>query len=1135
MRGNEVDIAGIRRIKALKALAIFDTPAEGPYDTLVACAADALGAPAAWLVFADQERAWPKAGFGPCPGETPLATSVTAQVLERPDGLAVAAIASEPSFEACTDLEGFGAVAGMPLADALGVALGALIVADHGPRHWSPAQMTRLAGLAEMASALLAGRRKANKVRRLTGEVGVLIERLETERSRQVAVEALALIGGWELDLATQTLTWSSQTKRIHEVEEDFEPQLEEAIDFYAPEARAMVQSAIEEAMLAGTGWDFEAPLITAKGNPIWVRAVGRVMTQDGFPTKLVGAFQDLTVVKLERDQRDLAARITTLKGQLQEAFLGDDPGAAFAQALDGLNAITGSGYGFIGEVLHDDGKPWLRTHAMSDISWNDETRRLFAERGPAGFEFRNLDTLFGAPLLSGEPLLTNAPAADPRAGGLPSGHPPLDSFLGAPILYGGEMVAMVGLANKPGGYERKDLTLIEPVLETIGQLVALGRERRRRLQSHADLRDALATTDRALRDVAAYQTALDKHAIVAITDAMGDIVFVNDKFCEISGFAREDLIGANHRILNSGVHPKMFFVDMWRAIGKGRSWQGEICNQSRTGELYWVDTTIVPMVGADGRPERFVSVRYDITHRKRADETLQAALGELTTFFDLSPDILCITDVNGTMLKVSRAALDVLGLSEQDMLGMRLHERVHPDDKEATRAAMLALEAERQLVTVVNRHPAPDGGWRSIEWRATRVGARVYISARDMTGQIAREAELRQARVDAEAAATAKSQFLANMSHEIRTPMNGVLGMLDLLADSGLAANQLDLARSGQSAAKALLSVLNDVLDMSKIEAGEIQVEALPVATALLVRDTLRLFEPVAQEKDLELVCEVAPGVPDWIETDPTRLRQIVSNLLSNAIKFTKTGSVRLAVDWREPGALTLRVTDTGIGMDEDARARLFQRFAQADASITRRFGGTGLGLSICKSLAERMGGSISVESTPGVGSCFTVIVQAPRTNTPSRPAHDTAATPGNATGGLSILVAEDYPMNQKLIGLILDKLGHRATIVDHGAQALDALDVGVFDLVLMDMQMPVMDGLTAARAIRARGDASAAVPILALTANADEDSALACRDAGMDAIVTKPIQVPDLVRAIATVLAPALQTVQPATAATI
>jgi|CXWL01.1.fsa_nt_gi diguanylate cyclase (GGDEF)-like protein/PAS domain S-box-containing protein len=322
-----------------------------------------------------------------------------------------------------------------------------------------------------------------------------------------------------------------------------------------------------------------------------------------------------------ELDQKlEIVAKVTLVRAEVQSAFLRGDVKEAFALALKGVKELTDSEYGFIAEVLADEhGKPFLRSRAISNIAWNEETRRLHDQHVDKGLEFHNLDTLFGAAVVHRKAVIANTPANDPRSGGgVPAGHPPLNSFLGAPILAGGELVAMAGLANRPGGYGIEILAIMQPLLEAIGQLVISLRDREERRRAQEALSDSLGRADRALADICAYRTALDQHAIVAVTDNKGDITFVNDKFCEISGYAREELLGQNHRILNSGVHPRTFFVEMWRTIGQGRPWRDEICNRAKNGRIYWVDSSIISLLGEDGRPNQFVSIRYDVTARKQ-------------------------------------------------------------------------------------------------------------------------------------------------------------------------------------------------------------------------------------------------------------------------------------------------------------------------------------------------------------------------------------------------------------------------------------------------------------------------------------------------------------------------------------
>jgi len=501
---------------------------------------------------------------------------------------------------------------------------------------------------------------------------------------------------------------------------------------------------------------------------------------------------------------------------------------------------------------------------------------------------------------------------------------------------------------------------------------------------------------------------AMDQHAIVTITDSDGLITYANDRFCLISGYSRDDLIGKNHRIINSGFHEKAFFENLWNTITVGKVWHGEICNRKRTGELYWVNATIVPLLGEDGRPDQYIAIRTDITDSKGLEDSLYAA------------------------------------------------------------------------------------------------------------------------KDTAEQASRAKSQFLANMSHEIRTPLNAILGMLGLLRHTQLSAQQTDYVSKTESASRSLLALLNDILDFSKVEAGMMQVDPRPFRIDQLVQELTVILSANLGAKKLDMVYDVDQELPRGLVGDDLRLKQVLINLGANAIKFTHEGRVALRIRMIERTAhdvlVEFVVQDTGIGIAPENQKHIFNGFSQAESTTTRRFGGTGLGLAISQRLVVLMGGDLQLRSALGKGSAFGFRLRFPVAKTladvsvsgfmglsKSEPPQKSRLT------GLRLLLVEDNAINQQVARELLAKEGAEVVVAENGQLGLDAIVAAQtpFDAVLMDIQMPVMDGFTATAAIRNELGMSA-LPIIAMTANAMPADRENCLKAGMNDHVGKPFDLSDLVATV-------------------
>lgn len=658
-------------------------------------------------------------------------------------------------------------------------------------------------------------------------------------------------------------------------------------------------------------------------------------------------------------------------------------------------------------------------------------------------------------------------------------------------------------------------------------------------------------------------QFALDQHAIVSTTDVDGVITYVNDRFCDISGYERHELIGQTHRVVKSDEHTSEFYRIMWTTIRSGQTWHGEVRNRRKDGEHYWVAATIVPILDATGHIHQFVWVGTDITGQKALEREIEQQRAFLVTLTDTLGEGVIVQDADGLCMYMNREAERLLGWNRADFLGRQVHNTIHMQDAQGKVLSFADCPVRRALATGT--------GYRSRNEVFRRRDGSIFpvmLTARplfdgdketggvlaftDISEEKRQIDELEFAREAAEAAARTKSMFLATMSHEIRTPMNAVLGLAYLGIAQSEQGTQREQFRKIHAAGTSLLGIINEILDFSKIEAGKLVIEPIDFNLKQALLNVIWLVEQKAALKGLQIELIFPPGLAVLRHGDGRRLAQVLTNLLDNAVKFTDHGGVVLAI--AEAGKrdgidqLEFRVRDSGIGMNASEIERLFEPFEQADGSSTRRHGGTGLGLTICRRLVEMMSGDLKVSSTLGKGTEFMVTLPLAAVTAGRSTAHrigpaalvaevddrddplatalrvgrqfasaqsaDPLMTIAEPLRGLRVLLVEDNPVNREVAVAVLEHYGLQVDIATTGLEAIELFERHhpvPWSAVLMDVHMPELDGISATA--RLREDARFAhVPIIAMTADALAEERQRCLAAGMSDHLAKPFLPEDL-----------------------
>lgn len=612
---------------------------------------------------------------------------------------------------------------------------------------------------------------------------------------------------------------------------------------------------------------------------------------------------------------------------------------------------------------------------------------------------------------------------------------------------------------------------------------------------------------------------------VVFEVDLAGSIVYLNDAWWRLSGQTAAASVGKSIFDYFLDVDAAVLRREMGSADAQVGIRRARLIGKE--GNMAWVSIAMSPLPGGG-----FVGVLHDITEEKRT----QDEVAKLSVVASATDNLVIITDAAGVTEWVNDAFVNRTGFTLADVVGKKPGAILQGPgtDKRAIHRLRGAIAEHRSIQEeILNYTRDGEPYWVNIQITPIHdADGEVirYISVQSDTTDrkgfenqlLEKNAELEQGRIqmrkaleEAEAANKAKSVFLANMSHELRTPLNGILGMTQSLSREDFEPKhkeQLDVIRAS---GEALLAILNDVLDLSKIEAGKMDIENIEFDLAKLVDAVQAQFSHLAAAKELDFSVEIR-GVKGAYLGDPTRIRQILSNLISNALKFTESGGLALSIQRRE-GGLIFTVADTGVGMSHRELDKLFLKFSQADPSTTRRYGGTGLGLSICRQLVEMMGGHIAVKSRVGVGSTFTVdlpLIWVEPSRRGAMETEDPGVDHAIPIGHWRVLAAEDNNINRRVLRTLLNRVGIEPAFVQNGREAVEACRTGHFDLILMDIQMPEMDGMEAARAIRRleSGQECMRTPIIAVTANVMPQQVELYNAAGMDGLIAKPIHIRDL-----------------------
>ncbi len=654
----------------------------------------------------------------------------------------------------------------------------------------------------------------------------------------------------------------------------------------------------------------------------------------------------------LKKKNRLLAAISRT-----NEHFIANmNPQQLFEKVLNDVLTLSDSEYGFIGEVLHSSkNQPYLKTHAITNIAWNETTRKLYEENAKDGFEFHNLDTLFGEVLRTEKVVISNDPQNDSRSGGLPAGHPNMNAFMGIPIFLAGKFVAMAGLANRKDGYDLEILDFLSPLLSTCGNLINAYRVNQKRKETEL----ALQISEERCKSV--FQCAPFG---VALIDLNQHCQLSNDALQKMLGHTQEELSG---RSFNDFFHPDDRSSDSIPikdlTTGKINSYTSEQHYKTKNGQTLWASLTLSLVQGPNEEPHRIIAMFEDITQRKTVENELQ----QFKTTLDQTLD--CVFMFNPESLQflyVNQGAMDQVGYSLDELLTKSpLDIKPNIDLKEFKQLIDPLIQKKQSSLTFETVHQHKN---------STQIPVEIFLQYIAPQGEEPRFVAIVRDISERKKIDKMKNEFISNVSHELRTPLTSISGSLGLINSGNLGElpkKIQSLATIAHRNANRLITLINDILDMDKITSGEVQLHPEKLSLPTLIKQSIENNTSFADQYSVSIRTK-EPIAEVIIDVDPNRFAQIMSNLISNAAKFSAPNDYIEISSSLHDTKVKISVLDSGPGIPEDFQPVIFNKFTQADSSNSKKKGGTGLGLSITKALLTKMHGEISFTSEPGKGSIF-------------------------------------------------------------------------------------------------------------------------------------------------------------------